>query len=77
VHYPVAEFNLIFICTHQVSQEKKEKTTWGILKNGKHLKLALGVDVRRGCSIFKNAAQIFMLHNMTCKYTRIFCPMLA
>jgi hypothetical protein len=36
-HYPVAEFYSIFICTHQVSQEKKEKTTWGILKNGKHL----------------------------------------
>jgi hypothetical protein len=34
---PVAEFYFIFICTHQVSQEKKEKTMWGILKNGKHL----------------------------------------
>jgi hypothetical protein len=77
VHYPVAEFYFIFICTHQVSQEKKEKNNMGHLKKLETLKLALGVDVRRECSIFLNAPQIFMLHNMTCKYTSIFCPMLA
>jgi hypothetical protein len=29
VHYPVAEFYFIFICTHQVSQEKKKKKQHG------------------------------------------------
>jgi hypothetical protein len=58
-------------------KKKKEKNNMGHFEKLETLKPALGVDVRRECSIFKNAPQIFMLHNMTCKYTSIFCPMLA
>jgi hypothetical protein len=57
--------------------KKKKKNNMGHFEKWETLKLALGVDVWRGCSIFENAPQNFMLHNMTCKYTRIFCPMLA
>ncbi len=47
---------------------KNEKTMQGILEKWNAHSCV--------CFILQNVPQIFMLRNVTCKYTRIFCPLL-